>query len=84
MERIMQREQDCPCTKTDCERRGDCVVCYNHHKSTEKPVFCQRPDCPAVKELEERVIARLRAAGCIDPIESARAILRSQGAARKT
>ena len=59
----MQKETECPCTKADCERRGDCVACYNHHITMEKPIFCQRPEGAAIKELEERVIARLRAEG---------------------
>ena len=74
----MQKENECPCAKADCERRGDCVACYKHHMPMEKPIFCRRPGSPSVKGLEERVIARLRAAGCEYPVENAQKILRSQ------
>lgn len=61
----MQREEDCPCTKADCERRGDCVACYAHHNSKpdSKPPFCMRPENTVPEGLEEKVLARLRAAG---------------------
>ena len=60
---MTQREPECPCTKADCERHGDCVACHINHADKEKPIFCRRPESAAGKELEERVIARLQAAG---------------------
>ena len=61
----MQKELECPCTKADCERHGDCVACYENHtsKPDSKPTFCMRPENIVSKELEERVGACLRAAG---------------------
>ena len=59
----MIKEAECPCTKADCERRGDCVACYHHHANHEKAIFCWRPENAVVQELKERVIARLRTAG---------------------
>ena len=60
---MQQLEEECPCTEAGCERRGDCVACHHHHARTEMPVFCQRAESAALKALEERVFARLRAAG---------------------
>ena len=64
----MEKERECPCIKTDCERHGDCVACSEHHasKPDAKPVFCMRPENAIVRELEERVRARLMAAGLWD------------------
>ena len=59
----MQREQECPCTKADCERHGDCVACYTNHANHEKAIFCWRPENVVAKELKARVIIRLRTAG---------------------
>ena len=59
----MEREIECPCTKADCERHGDCVACYNNHVTKEKPIFCKRPEAAVPAGLEERVSAKLLAAG---------------------
>ena len=59
----MQLEQECPCTKADCKNHGDCVACYKHHATQEMAIFCWRTEHAVAKELKERVIIRLRAAG---------------------
>ena len=66
----MQKETECPCTKNECERRNDCVACYTHHQCMAEPVpaFCMRPENRLAKELQERVRARLKAAGLSDGI----------------
>ena len=56
-------EDKCPCTKADCERYGDCVACYKHHEPKPNPTFCKRPGTAVPAGLEERVNARLLAAG---------------------
>ena len=67
---LTQTENECPCTKADCERHSNCVACYNHHATLEKTIFCRRPENTVDKELEERVIARLRAAGYEYPLKA--------------
>jgi len=60
----MQAEQECPCPNADCERRGDCVVCFKHHASRQPPELmdCMRQESAVSKELLERIKTRLRKA----------------------
>ena len=59
----MEKELECPCTKTDCERHGDCIACHDNHAPKPTKPFCMRPENTVPAELMDRVIARLRAAG---------------------
>jgi len=63
----MEKERECPCSNVDCERRGDCVSCYNSHLPKPNPVYCKRSECAIpeelLAELQARVNGRLRAAG---------------------
>ena len=59
----MEKETECPCANAECERRGDCIACYMHHMSREKPIFCLRPESVVPEALLARVRARLRVAG---------------------
>jgi hypothetical protein len=60
---MMQKENECPCPKNDCERHGDCVACHIFHQPKPNPPFCKRPDSIVPSGLLERVNARLRDAG---------------------
>ena len=55
------KEDECPCTKADCERHGECVACCAHHPTKEKPPFCLRPENAIAEALKARVRLRLQA-----------------------
>ncbi len=59
----LELEKNCPCVKTSCVRRGNCVACNDNHNGKDKPSFCKRPEATVGPEHAERVNARLRAAG---------------------
>ena len=61
----IELEKDCPCVNTACERRGNCVACFDRHKDMEKASTCRRPEITVSPEHARRVNARLRAAGRI-------------------
>jgi len=63
VDRRMEKETECPCTKTDCKRRGDCVECFKHHLSTGKAIFCHRPENVVPNDVRLRVLERLQAEG---------------------
>ena len=42
---------------------GDCVACYNLHRRAGETIFCLHADNTILEPLEERVAARLKAAG---------------------
>ena len=59
----MQKELECPCVKTECERHGDCAACTTAHKNAENKSSCQRPGVTITTAHEARRKARLQAAG---------------------
>ena len=59
----MQKETECPCTEIDCEQHCDCVACYRLEAVMQKLPFCMRMENTIFKGLEQRVNARLLAAG---------------------
>ncbi len=61
----IELEKECPCAKTSCERRGNCVACHDNHKGKDLPPACRRPETAVSPDLNARVDARLRAAGRI-------------------
>ncbi|MDD3336885.1 MAG: GNAT family N-acetyltransferase [Eubacteriales bacterium] len=36
------KDPDCPCTRSRCQRHGDCAACREHHKSKKNTVACER------------------------------------------
>gem|GEM_PF-5387456 len=61
-ERTMQKEAECPCPHTDCERHGDCVACFMYHDSQEQFTYCLSQQGTAISSLRDRVIDRLQTA----------------------
>jgi len=60
----MDKEEHCPCAKSDCERHGDCVACHAFHsgKPVPNPTACKRPENASrvPKWLQDRIADRLR------------------------
>jgi hypothetical protein len=56
-------EPECPCTKLDCVRHGDCVACFGNHAGKPNPPACKRPGTVVPPGLAGRVEARVKAAG---------------------
>ena len=39
----MEINKNCPCTKIECPRHGNCDACRKHHSGPKKkPVSCER------------------------------------------
>ena len=55
----MAKETECPCTKNDCKRRGDCVACFTYHLDNQTLIACKRYIVP--NDLKKRVNAKLKA-----------------------
>jgi hypothetical protein len=65
----MQKETECPCAKTDCERHRDCDACHTYHIAQDNTCqsFCQIQESLA-HLLRDRVDARIKEVGLLDGV----------------
>lgn len=47
-------KDDCPCSKINCERHGNCVPCREHHYAKFKLPSCERDNIELRKQMQTK------------------------------
>jgi hypothetical protein len=51
------KNDNCPCKRTKCERYGDCIACKEHHNTSDKKLLTA---CERIEAKEERKHRRVK------------------------